>query len=230
MGREMEMLVFGHAGAKVLAFPTRDGRFFEYENIRVIEALRQKIEPGHLQVFCVDSVEPDGFFQRTVSPRDRIQRLIHYEEYLLTEVLPLMQSWNPHECVISFGCSLGAFQAVTFAFRHPQLIRKLAAFSGRYDFTRPVESFPDYFDGYYDEDIYFYTPLHFLPNLTGEEHLLPLRQMDIVLAVGNADPFLASNQSLSRILDSKSVPHQLHLWNGRAHQGRDWRKMCQLYL
>ena len=27
--RDMELLVFGHAGAKVLMFPTRDGRFWE---------------------------------------------------------------------------------------------------------------------------------------------------------------------------------------------------------
>ena len=33
--REMELLVFGHGGAKVLVFPTRDGRFYEYENLGV---------------------------------------------------------------------------------------------------------------------------------------------------------------------------------------------------
>ncbi len=32
LGRDMELLVFGHAGARVLAFPTRCGRFYDYEN------------------------------------------------------------------------------------------------------------------------------------------------------------------------------------------------------
>ncbi len=29
LGREMELLVFGHAGAKVMVFPTREGRFYD---------------------------------------------------------------------------------------------------------------------------------------------------------------------------------------------------------
>lgn len=37
--KEMELLVFGHSGAKVLFFPPRMGRFFDYENWRVIKAL-----------------------------------------------------------------------------------------------------------------------------------------------------------------------------------------------
>jgi esterase/lipase superfamily enzyme len=32
----MELLVFGHAGPKVLVFPTRDGRFYEYENLGLV--------------------------------------------------------------------------------------------------------------------------------------------------------------------------------------------------
>ena len=46
LNRDMELLVFGHAGAKVLVFPTRDGRFFEYEDMRMTEVLRPKIEAG----------------------------------------------------------------------------------------------------------------------------------------------------------------------------------------
>lgn len=43
--------------------------------------------------------------------------------------------------------------------------QKLVAFSGRYDLTLSVESFADLFDGYYDENVYFHTPTHFLPSL-----------------------------------------------------------------
>ena len=40
LNRNMELLVFGHAGAKVIVFPTREGRFYEYENLRMTEVLR----------------------------------------------------------------------------------------------------------------------------------------------------------------------------------------------
>lgn len=62
LNREMELLVFGHAGAKVLVFPTRDGRFFEYENLGMTEVLRPKIEAGHLQLFCVDAIYDESFY------------------------------------------------------------------------------------------------------------------------------------------------------------------------
>ena len=53
LSREMELLVFGHAGARVLVFPTRTGRFFDYENWGLVESIRHKIENGWLQLFCV---------------------------------------------------------------------------------------------------------------------------------------------------------------------------------
>ena len=50
--REMETLVFGHAGTPLLVFPTSMGKFFEYEDRGMIGVLAQKIERGELQVFC----------------------------------------------------------------------------------------------------------------------------------------------------------------------------------
>ncbi len=228
--RHMEFLVFGHSGAKVLVFPTRLGRFFEYENMRVVEALRPKLEAGHLQIFCVDSIDSESLLCPQIHPQERIRRYRQYERYILDEVLPYMEGRNPHECVIVHGCSLGAFHAANFAFRFPHRFRKLAAFSGRYDLTWPVEDFRDLFDGYYSEDIYFHTPLHFLPNLNCEQSHAALRRLDIVLTVGDQDPFLANNMSLSRVLEAKNISHRFHVWQGRAHQGQSWRKMAQLYV
>ena len=46
--RNLELLVFGHGGAKVLVFPTRDGSFHEYEDLRIVQSLAQKIDSGQL--------------------------------------------------------------------------------------------------------------------------------------------------------------------------------------
>jgi esterase/lipase superfamily enzyme len=54
LGREMELLVFGHAGLPVVVFPTSGGRFYEFEDRQMIAALSGKIDAGRLQVFCVD--------------------------------------------------------------------------------------------------------------------------------------------------------------------------------
>lgn len=228
--RDMELLVFGHAGAKVLVFPTRDGRFHEYEDLRLVNSLSRKVQAGQLQLWCPDSVAWESFYCFWCQPADRIRRHNQYEKYILEEVMPRMESSNPNPCTIAHGCSLGAFLAADIAFRHPDKFQKLAAFSGRYDLTLNVESFHDLLDGHYDDDVYFHTPTHFLPNLEDPVILDHLRRMDIVLVVGEEDPFLANNRCLSEILHRKNIPHQLHIWEGRAHRGYYWRRMAPAYI
>ena len=123
-----------------------------------------------------------------------------------------------------------AFTAADMAFRHPHLFRKLVAFSGRYDLTLNVEHFDDLLSGHYDQDIYFHSPTHYLPNLEDRWYLDPLRRMEIVLVIGAEDPFLENNRQLSRILHSKGIEHQFQIWSGRAHSARAWRLMAPLYL
>jgi esterase/lipase superfamily enzyme len=228
--REMELLVFGHAGAKVLMFPTREGRFWEYEQLGIVASLADKLDAGHLQLYCVEGLATESFYGSQHRPSERIRRHAAFEDYILNEVLPLMAQKNPHDCTIVHGCSLGAFQAASLVFRHPHLFRKLVAFSGRYDLTMKVESFGDLFDGYYDDTVYFHTPSHFLPGLACDWRLEKLRQIDIVLAIGDADPFLDNNRHLSRLLADKGIDHQLHVWGGRAHRAGAWRRMAALYI
>ena len=228
--RDMEFLVFGHAGAKVLIFPTRDGRFYEYENIGIVDTLKHKIEAGHLQLFCIDSIDHETFYCFWRRPQDRIKRHGLFEDYVLNEVMPFMHAKNPHPCTIVHGCSLGAYHAVDIAFRHPARFQKLVAFSGRYDLTLAVEDFHNLFDGYYDDDIYFHTPSHFLPNLTDKNQLNLLRKMDITLVIGKQDPFLHNNRELSDVLNRKGIKHKFYEWEGRAHQGQSWRQMAGLYI
>ncbi|QZA76473.1 hypothetical protein K4H28_08935 [Deefgea tanakiae] len=222
--------MFGHAGAKVLAFPTRDGRFYEYENIGFIQSIAHKIEAGYLQIFCVDNLALESFYCFSRPPAERIVRHIQYEEYILNEVLPFMHSINSQPHTHVYGASLGAYHAVNIALRHPHLFQKLTAFSGRYDLTLSVESFQNLLSGYYDENVYFHTPCHFLPNLHCDQQLQHLRAMDITLTIGHHDPFLANNQSLSATLWQKGIKNSLHIWQGRAHHANAWRKMGTLYL
>lgn len=228
--RDMELLIFGHAGAKVLMFPTRDGRFWEYEQLGIVESLGEKVRAGQLQLFCIEGLASESFYDAARHPAERIRRHAALEAYILHEVMPLMAARNPHECTIAYGCSLGAFQAASLAFRHPHLFRKLVAFSGRYDLTLKVDCFGDLLGGYYDDDVYFYTPTHFLPNLDCAWRLEGLRRLDIVLTIGAEDPFLENNHHLSRLLQQKGIEHRLHLWEGRAHRAGSWRRMAPLYI
>ena len=226
----MELLVFGHAGAKVLVFPTREGRFYDYENWGLVNALRRSIEGGCIRIFCVDGIDSESLYCRSAPPSARTERHRQYEGYILREVIPFMLAENGVPSLIVHGCSIGAYHAMNLALRHPSLFCKVVALSGRYDLTRPVGPFEDLFSGYYDEDIYFNTPNHFLPNLDDSNFLNPMRRMDITLAVGQDDLFHESNQVLSQALADKGVPHRLAIWPGEAHRARYWREMVPHYL
>jgi len=228
--RDMELLVFGHAGAKVLVFPTRKSRFYEYENIGMVKTLQDKIEGGHLQLYCIDSIDNESFYCHWAHPSGRVKRHIAFEDYILNDVLPFMNRKNPHDCIIAHGSSLGAFHAVNIVLRHPQLFKKLVAFSGRYDLTLGVESFHDLLDGFYNDDVYFHTPSHFLPNLECSLHLNALKKIDITLVIGKEDPFLHNNKQLSSVLHQKGIHHQFLIWDGRAHSASYWRRMAAIYI
>jgi esterase/lipase superfamily enzyme len=228
--RMMELLVFGHAGARVLVFPTRGGRFYDYENWGLARALGLAVEQGYLQLYCVDSIDRESLYNTHRPPWERIARHRQYEAYILDEVIPFSACQNPDPHLIAHGCSMGAYHAAALAFRHPQRFRKVVALSGRYDLTRPVGHYRDLFDGHYDETIYFHTPCHFLPCLRDPAILGALRRLEITLAVGQGDVFLANNRQLSAILQEQGVGHALHVWSGEAHCAADWRRMLPHYL
>ena len=145
-------------------------------------------------------------------------------------MLPFTRVINPNPCAISFGCSLGAYHAMNIALRHPSHFGRVVAFSGRYDLARGMENFRDLLDGYYDDDVYFNMPNHYLPQLEDPGLLAELRRMDITFTVGEEDPFLADSSFLSQVMGEKGMGHAFHVWQGRAHAYRDWRNMIALYL
>jgi len=222
LGRTMETLVFGTAGAPVLVFPTTMGRFYQYEDFGMVEALEPKLDAGLIQLFCPDSVDAESWYNRAVPPRQRILRHLDYERYILGEYLPFIRKRNPGPLLVT-GTSFGAYHAVNLAFRHPSLATKLVALSGRYDIK-------GFLDGYNDDDVYYNCPLDFLPNLTDETYLRPMRRMQIVLLSGENDIALASTRALSETLDAKGVEHQLAVWWERTHDWPLWREAIPHYL
>lgn len=222
LGRSMETLVFGHAGAPVLVFPTTMGRFYQYEDFGMVGALEAKIDQGLIQLYCPDSVDAESWYNRAVPPRQRVLRHLDYERYILDEYLPFIRDRTADPLLVT-GTSFGAFHAVNLSFRHPTLVTKVVALSGRYD-TKV------FMDGYYDDDVYFNCPVDYLPNLADAAFLEPLRLMRIVLVSGEHDIALSSTRTVSELLAAKDVPHELAIWWGRTHDWPLWREAITNYI
>ena len=224
LGRDMELLVFGHSGLPVLVFPTSGGRFWEFEENGMIHAVSSDIEAGRLQFFCVDSVNGESWYNRNVPPRWRIARHVQFEEYVLREVLPLIYQWNGPHRPIALGCSLGGYHAASIALRHPTVFGGFLSMSGVFDLS-------GFLNGYYDEDVYFHSPPHFLANLNDPVELAKYHGNTYVLATGDHDQCWDANERMAGILRAKNIAHRLEVWqNGTRHDWPWWQRMIQIYL
>ena len=217
----MEFLVFGHAGAPVLVFPTSRGRFFQWEDFDMLSGLREHLENGWLQLFCVDSLDNDTWydFERPQSEILALQEA--YDRYLVGELLPELRSINSTDFLMVTGASFGAYHAANFSFRHPAEVRRLLTMSGDFCIRK-------YLDGYDDLSVYFHNPIDFLANLTpGPE----LKRMEIILAAGRNDFCLPPTEQLAQTLWSLGINARLEVWGEDAiHDWPTWRRMVAVYL
>ena len=221
--RDMELLVFGHAGARVVVFPTSQGRFFQFEDTGMVGAIGEQIEKGWLQLYCVDSVDSESWYAKHISPSARGWRQTQYNHYLVNEVLPFSMQKNSNSFLISVGASFGAYHAVNFAFVYPHLVKRVIGMSGLYDILR-------FADGYSDDNVYFNNPRAFISNEHDPARLQALREQDIILVVGRDDSLCASSETLSNVLWQKGIGNALRIWDGWAHDWPWWQQMLQLYI
>jgi len=223
LNRSMELLVFGHGGARMLVFPTSMGRFYEWEDRGMMNTLGEHLERGWIQIYCVDSVDAESWYARGKEPGARAWRHIEYENYLIHEVLPLIYAKNPTPYLITTGASFGAYHAMNFALRHPDKANRVIAMSGLYDIER-------WLGGYRDDNTYYNCPCLYIPNEFDERRLSALRQLDIVMAVGREDPNIENNRWLSGALWGKGIGNALREWDGWAHDWPWWKQMIHLYV
>ncbi|HLZ25505.1 MAG TPA: alpha/beta hydrolase-fold protein [Ktedonobacterales bacterium] len=223
LGRDMELLVFGHSGARVLVFPTSQGRFFEWEDRCMMDTLRHHLEQGWIQIFCVDSVDGESWYNKGVHPAVRAARHAQYDAYLRNEVLPYTTSRNDNPYFITTGASFGAYHAFNFALRYPDVVNRALGMSGLYDISGFV-------DGYSDDNVYFNNPVAYIPNEHEPGRLDALRRLDLILATGRDDRFRSDNDYFSGLLWNKGIGNALRLWDGWAHDWPYWRQMILHYI
>jgi esterase/lipase superfamily enzyme len=148
---------------------------------------------------------------------------VQYDRYLTEEVLPFSAERNATPFVITLGASFGGYHAMNYGLRHPDVVKRILAFSGLYDIRRFVGE-------YYDENVYFNNPVDYIPNEREPERLSLLRSMDIVMATGREDRLMQSAQRLTGALWAKGIGNALREWDGWSHDWPYWEKMLTLYI
>jgi esterase/lipase superfamily enzyme len=223
LGRDMELLLYGHSGEPVLMFPTSRGRFYQNEDFGLVGAVGDRIQAGRYLVVCVDSIDEESWLNRHLHPRDKLLRHAAYESYLLHEVVPLLMQRSTGGRLTLAGCSFGGFHTFNIGLRHPHVFRRLVSMSGKFETE-------DFLDGYHDDNVYFHSCTQWVPNLSDWVQISALQKVEMVLAAGEHDFCRASNERLSSILWKKDIGNHLSVWNGGTHDWPLWRQMIQTYL
>ena len=139
LDRDMALRIYGHWGRPFIVFPCSRGRYFDYEGMGMIDALSRFINAGRIKMFCIDSIDSESWYHFRVPPAVRNARHEDYDRYVCREVVPFIRDHCrlPHDRIMTNGCSMGAYHALNFFLRHPDLFEGTIALSGLYRLDRP---------------------------------------------------------------------------------------------
>ena len=110
--------------------------------------------------------------------------------------------------------------------KRPDLINGVIAMSGVYDLS-------EYTKGYFDDQVYYNSPAHYLPNQENHEFLEQIRKSkNIHILTGSGayeDP--NASRSFAGILYNKGINYELDVWGEEwKHDWPTWREMLPVYL
>lgn len=225
LSTQLRMARWGATGQPVLVFPTAGGDAEEIERMGLVDACAGLLEEGRIKLYSVDSVAGRAWRDRA-EPGHACWLQNQFDAAVRWEVVPAIRidcrdaSMN----IITAGASIGAFNAVASITRHPDVFKAAVAMSGTFDLT-------SWLNGYWSDDFYFSSPLHWLPNIEGGWQLDHLRNRFVVMATGTGDwEDPEESWQLADVLGAKGIPNRVDQWDGWPHDWHTWRAMLPSYL
>lgn len=219
LGRPMEFKVYGHAGKPLIAVPCQCGRFYEFEDMKMLSVYAPYIEEGKIQVFTIDSIDGETLAGYG-NERDRIERHEAWIRYIVEEAVPRFGRINGNFMKFAVtGLSLGALHAATLFFRFPDIFDRVMCLSGAYT--------NEYFFGDYRDDLtYANSPQQFVKNMPIDHpYIEKYRAGKIILCVGQGAweiETLESTRAFSKILAEKNIGATVDFWGTDVRHDWDW--------
>jgi esterase/lipase superfamily enzyme len=225
--KEMPIAVYGHYGFALLMIPTAAADFLEYERFQMIETMRPWIEAGRLKVYSVNSINTESWMNYNIAGEHKAIRHNQFNEYIFNEVVPFIRDTSSKDTLIyTCGASFGALHSMNLFMKRPDIINGVLAMSGVYELT-------EYTRGYWDEQVYYNSPMHYIPNLANHDVLEQIRSshhIHIVTGSGSfEDP--SSSGRFGKVLYDKGINYNLDIWGEEwPHDWQTWRTMIPAYL
>ena len=227
LDKDMPIASYGDYGFALLLVPTAAADYLEYERFQLMVKLEPFINAGKVKVYSIDSINNESWLNNQAHPKHKAYRHQQWNNYIFNEVVPFIRHNSSQETpIITCGASFGALHSMNLFLKRPDLINGVIAMSGVYDLT-------EYTKGHYDDDVYFNSPMHFMPNMTDHGILEQIRRsknIHIVTGSGSyEDP--SSSGRFAKILYDKGINYELDIWGTEwPHDWDTWRAMLPEYL
>lgn len=225
--KEMPIVTYGYYGFALLLVPTAAADYMEYERFQLIDAIAPFIDSGKVKVFSINSINNDSWLNNEVHPKHKTYMHNQFNQYVYEEVVPFIRSNTGSDTpIIICGASFGALHGMNLFLKRPDLINGVIAMSGVYDLT-------EYSKGYFDDDVYFNSPQHYLPNLADHTTLEQIRSSSHIHIFSGSGPHEDPNagRSFASLLYNKGINYELDIWGHEwPHDWNTWRAVLPHYL
>ncbi len=227
LNKEMPVAVYGNYGFALLMIPTAAADYLEYERFQLLDHIAPFIDAGKVKVFSINSINTESWMNEQMDPYHKAVRQNQFNNYVYHEVVPFIRNSTSWETpIITCGASFGALHSANLFFKRPDIINGCLAMSGVYDLT-------EYTKGYFNDDVYFNSPIHYLPNLTDHQVLEQIRRSHhIHITTGSGDhEDPEANRRFGGVLYSKGIHYELDIWGPEwRHDWPTWRAVLPHYL
>ena len=229
LGRDMEFKVYGHSGKTVMFIPCQSGRFFDFENFKMLDVWAPWIEAGQCRVFSIDCLDDVAWAAKGADNRWRIENHERWFHYVVDELVPFIHYIAGHNGgIMTFGASMGAMHAANFYYRRPDIFDSCFAISGLYDNK-------EFFGDYCDDLVYNNCPAFYLANIPEDHFYMDMyRSQKSLIVIGQGaweEPLLESTRWLDTVCCRKGIHTRFEYWGHDVnHDWPWWHKMVPTYL
>ncbi len=227
LAREVDIAVYGHFGFTILLFSTFKDDCLENEENGLINSIKQYIDKGKIRVYSIPTNHEESWNNHQLSPEDKSKKHFEYNNFLLEEVLPFIYDNSGGAVpIITVGAAHGAFYAANTYFRRPDLFLGTIAMSGVYNIQH-------YSHDFFDDNCYFNSPIHYLPNLNDNYWLSYLKNRKHVYIISGSGDGEKPEEStyLAHVLMSKNIPHLVDIWGAEwKHDWETWKSMLNHFI
>ncbi len=221
--REMKIGVYGHFGIILIMFPAFTDECEEPEKNGLMKVLSPMINSGKIKIYTVDTINHDSWLSEMQNGEESSRLHYAFNNFLIDELVPFVHE----DCagpipMLTMGAHTGAFHAANTFFRRPDLFLGTIAVDGNYDIYHLT-------NGFFDDNCYFNSPVHYLPNLTDSYWLefLTKRRHIYILSGSGENEYPHDSERLSNILGDKGITCNTQIW--RPEYSRNWKSWNKIF-